>query len=248
MTLAMAVMPAASQTPAERPAFEVASIKANAHSGFSPTTRRVAGNRFSVTGMPLVPLVMDAYNLRDWQIIGGPAWINIDQWDIEAVAGEGVDLQVFDLQNPSRPTLAALMVQSLVENRFQFRFHREMKELPVYELTIAKNGPKITVSNKAPTIRWTRGDIDIQAYPFATFAYLLARQLDHALINKTNLKGLYDIKLRWSPELRTNADPSSDDRPSVFTALQKQLGLKLESARGPVEVLVIDSVQKPSEN
>src|SRR5215467_11106501 len=108
-----------SQTP-PKPSFQVASIKANAHSGFSPTTRRVAGNRFSVTGMPLFPLVMDAYNLRDWQIIGGPAWINIDQWDIEAVAGEGVDLQVFDLQNPSRPTLAALMVQSLVENRFQF--------------------------------------------------------------------------------------------------------------------------------
>jgi uncharacterized protein (TIGR03435 family) len=247
---ATATAPLLSQTP-PKPSFQVASVKLNAHSGFSPTTRRVAGNRFSVTGMPLLPLIMDAYNLREWQIVGGPTWINIEQWDIEAVADDGLNLQVFDLENPSRPTLSGLMVQSLIENRFQFKFHRETKELPVYELAVAKNGPKLNVSKGQSAVnrRVTRGEIDIQAYPFATFVYLLARQLDHALIDRTNLKGLYDIKLQWSTELKTGAEPSSSsDRPSIFTALQEQLGLRLESSKGPVEVLVIDSVQRPSEN
>ena len=245
-----ATVPLLSQTP-PKPSFQVASVKPNAHSGFSPTMRRVAGNRFSVTGMPLLPLIMDAYNLRNWQIVGGPTWVNIDQWDIEAVADDGVNLQLFDFENPSRPTLSALMVQSLVENRFQFKFHRETKELPVYELTVAKNGPKLNVSKGQSAVnrRVTRGEIDIQAYPFATFVYLLARQLDHALIDRTNLKGLYDIKLQWSTELKTGVETSSSlDHPPIFTALQEQMGLRLESSKGPVEVLVIDSVQRPSEN
>jgi uncharacterized protein (TIGR03435 family) len=143
------------------------------------------------------------------------------------------------------------MVQSLIENRFQFTFHRDTKELPVYELSIAKNGPKIKVStDQTPGVRRVgRGEIEVQAVPFASFAYLLARQLDHALIDRTNLKGLYDIKLQWSTELRAGAESStSSDRPSIFTALQEQLGFKLESTKGPVDVLVIDSAQRPTEN
>src|SRR6185369_11220733 len=99
-------------------------------SGFSPTTLQMAGSRFSATGMPLRPLIMQFYGLRDFQILGGPAWINTDQWDIEAVADDGVNLQTVNFENPDKPTPASLMVQSLIENRFQFRFHRETKELP----------------------------------------------------------------------------------------------------------------------
>src|SRR4029079_3700684 len=105
-------------------------------------------NRFSVTGMPLLPLIMDAYNLRAWQILGVPSWMNSDQWDIEAVADDGVDLAVYYFEKPYQPTLSGLMVQSLVENRFQFKFHRETKELPVYELTLTKNAPKFVASNE----------------------------------------------------------------------------------------------------
>lgn len=240
------------QTPPQKPAFQVASVKANAHSGFSPTTMQMAGNRFSATGMPLRPLIMQFYNLRDFQIAGGPGWINTDQWDFEAVADDGVSLHMVDLEKPDLPTPGSLMVQSLIENRFQFKFHRETRQLPVYELTIAaKNGPKFKLSaDTGPgTRRVGRGEIQIEAQPFATFVYLLARQLDHALIDKTGLRGLYDIKLQWSTELRAGGDtvPASD-RPSIPTALQEELGLKLESSRGSVEVLVIDSVQKPTEN
>jgi uncharacterized protein (TIGR03435 family) len=239
------------QTQAHKPTFQAASVKVNAHTGFAPTTLQMEGNRFSATGMPLRPLIMQVYNLRDFQIIGGPSWTNTDQWDFAAVADDGVSLHMVDLEMPDRHTSGSLMVQSLIENRFQFKFHREVKELPVYELTVSKNGPKFKLSAvQGPgTRRVERGEIQIEAQPFATFAYLLARQLDHALINKADLKGLYDIKLQWSTGLRAGGDSAlSSDRPSVFTALQEQLGLKLESSKGPVEVLVIDSVSRPTEN
>jgi uncharacterized protein (TIGR03435 family) len=247
--LASVILPLTAQiTP--KPAFQAASVKANANSGFSPTTLRIAGNRFITTGMPLRPLIMQFYNLRDFQIVGGPDWINMDQWDIEGVADESINLQTVDLLNPNRPTTASLMVQSLLQDRFQFKSHRETKVLPVYELTVARNGPKLKLSAEQNPVnrRVTRGEIDIQAYPFATFAYLLARQLDHLLIDKTNLTGSYDIKLQWNAELTSSVDQSFSDRPSVFTALQDQLGLKLEATKGPVEILVIDSVQKPTQN
>src|SRR5262249_34886608 len=161
-----------------------------------------------------------------------------------AVSDDGVTLQTVNFENPSTPTPASLMVQSLVESRFQLKFHRETKELPVYELTVAKGGPKIKASTEQGpgTRKAGRGEIELQAFPFATFTYLLARQLDHALIDKTNIKGNYDVKLQWNTELKT--EPPSD-RPSIFTALPEQLGLKLESSKGPVQVLVIDSVQRP---
>ena len=232
-----------------KPAFQVVSLKVNPNSGFSPTILRMTGNRFSTTGMPLRPLMMQFYDLRDFQIEGGPDWINIDQWDIEAVADDGANLNMVDFENPSSPTRGALMVQSLVEERFRLKTHRVTKELPVYELTVAKNGPKIKPLKdpKPSNRRSTRGEIDVEALPFATFRYLLSRQLDRVLVDKTNLTGLYDIKLKWNAEFKAGVEPASD-RPSVFTAVQEQLGLKLENSKGPVEVLVVDSVQRPSEN
>jgi len=232
------------QTPL-KPSFQVVSVKPNAHSGFSPTTLGMKGNRFSATGMPLLPLIMQVYNLRDFQIVGGPDWVNTDQWDFEAVADDSAVLSLADAEHPERPTPGSLMVQSLIENRFQFKFHRERRELPVYELLVAKNGAKIKLSGNGLTRRVGRGEIEVRGYPFAYFAYLLARQLDHALIDKTNLTKPYDIKLEWNAELRAEAERS--DRPTLFSAVE-QLGLKLEPAKGPVEVLVIDSVQKPVEN
>jgi uncharacterized protein (TIGR03435 family) len=248
--IAAAVVVAA-QAPAQKPTFQAASIKANARSGFSPTSIRIAGNRYSATGIPLRPLIMEAYNLRDWQVVGGPSWISTDQWDIEAVADDGVALLTLNVEDPSRPTEASLMTRSLIENRFQFKFHLDTKELPVYELTVAKNGPKFKLSSEQSLGRRSggRGEIEVRAHPFASFAYLLSRQLDRTLVNKVDVHGLYDIKLQWNPVLRPEGEPAiSSDRPSVFTALQEQLGLKLESSKGSVEVLVIDSVQKPTEN
>jgi uncharacterized protein (TIGR03435 family) len=248
----LAVVVRAQTPPLQAPQFEVVSIKPNAQPSFSPSNMNIAGNRYTATGTTVRRLIMEAYNLRDWQVTGGPSWINKDRWDIEAVADDGVPLLFFNAEDPSRPTTASLMMQSMIENRFQFKFHREMKELPVYELTLARTGPKFKLSMEQQKLGHHllgRGDIDLHAEPFAAFAYLLSRQLDRPLIDKVDVSGLYDIKLQWNPELRVEGEGSSaSDRPSVFTAVQEQLGLNLKSSKGPVPVLVIDSVQRPSEN
>jgi uncharacterized protein (TIGR03435 family) len=164
------------------------------------------------------------------------------------------------------------MLQSLLEDRFQLKMHREMREEPVYELTVAKNGSKMKLSSDqsssetlaVPTTVdaiprgriMTRGTtLAGNAVPVAPLVAILSDIARRPIINKTGLSGLYDFKLEWSPELMQGAGangqppPSPNNAgPSLFTALQEQLGLKLESAKEPVEVLVIDSVQRPSEN
>ena len=150
------------------------------------------------------------------RLTGGPAWIDSELYQIDAKA-----------ELPQRlATLNGPMFQAILADRFKLKIHRETREIPVYELTLAKG---------------------INAQPFSYFVYLLSRQLDRDLIDKTGLKGLYDIRLRWNP-LPTQSTDAVLDPPVLSTALEDQLGLKLESTRGPVEVLVIDSVQKPTEN
>jgi uncharacterized protein (TIGR03435 family) len=172
------------------------------------------------------------------------------------------------------------MVQSLLEDRFQLKVHGETRDLPVYELTVAKGGPKAKLSeDQSPPMlpepgtpppppgtvprglmRMGRGDFADSAISIDNFA-LGALYVGRPVIDKTGLKGLYDIKLQWAPERVSNAGPFQPGAPiagpdtaadpsglSIFTAVQEQLGLKLESTKGPVKVLVIDRVQKPSEN
>jgi uncharacterized protein (TIGR03435 family) len=265
-----------SQVPSSKPTFEVASIKPNTGVGGSFLGTQ-PGGRFIATGIPLQMLLREAYRVRDFQILGGPNWVNSDRWDVEGKAAEGSVTPLAGRPDPNRAGPVELMLQSLIENRFQLRFHREMRDLPVYELTIAKGGLKMKLSadqspvqasgdNRPPLpgqlrrgqMRMGRGELEASARPLSDFIFFLSQQLDRALINKTDLKGLYDVKLQWSPGLGGTGlagglgpgtpPPLPTDQPELFTALQEQLGLKLESARGPVEVLIIDSVQKPAEN
>jgi uncharacterized protein (TIGR03435 family) len=237
------------QAPAQKPVFEAVSVKPD--SEFRDSSISIDVNRYTATGTTLRRLILEAYNLRDFQLSNGLAWIDSDRWSVEAVAPAGITFTIIDYSHPERPTVASQMMQSMIESRFQFRYHYETKELPVYELTLAKNGPKMKplTDGGSGGILFRFGGIETKG-PFATFVYALSRQnLDRALIDKTNLSGSYDIKLQWNPNLTPGGDPStSSDQPSIFTALQEQLGLKLESAKGPVRVLVIDNAQRPSEN
>jgi uncharacterized protein (TIGR03435 family) len=255
----------------QKPKFEVASIKPSVDN-IPPSFQAQPGGRFIVFG-PLKLMLALAYSMRDYQISGGPSWVATDRWDLQAKAPEGsipAGLASPGPATPNHPLL--LMLQSLLEDRFQLKMRHETKEEPVYELTVAKNGPKMTLSSdqSSPEILAgptsadpiPRGRMTIRgttlggnAIPIAALISVLADITKRPIINKTGLTGLYDFKLEWSPEpgLAANqngtpATPPNDSRPSLFTALQEQLGLKLESARGPVEVLVIDSVEKPSEN
>jgi uncharacterized protein (TIGR03435 family) len=164
------------------------------------------------------------------------------------------------------------MLQALLAERFKLGLHRETKELPVYNLVIAKNGPKLSEAKPGDTypggltgldgggaheVRVGRGVIIGQAIRTGEVAKVLTLAMGRPVLDKTGLKSIYDVKLEWAPESqgtifnqpRSDAAQSQESSgPSIFTAIQEQLGLKLESTKGPVEILVIDHVEKPSEN
>lgn len=247
--IAAIVTTAASQTPSDtKPSFEVATIKADTRLG--PSSLNKVGDRFVATALPLRPLIMEAYRVRDFQILGGPRWINDDQWDIEAKAESSTNLTWTESQDPNRAGPLARMLQSLIENRFQLKFHREPREVPAYIVTIVRSGSKLKLSADQSTVivdtKLGRGLVEVNTQPFGNFLYFLGRQLDRPLIDKTGVVGLYDVKLQWTPE-PTQGTPASDF-PTLFTAVQEQLGLKLESGKGAIDMLVIDSVQRPSQN
>jgi uncharacterized protein (TIGR03435 family) len=163
---------------------------------------------------------------------------------------------------PSRAQLSE-MIRKLLEDRFRFSFHREKRELPVYAITVAPGGPKMTKNDNNPNglpglffkglgtlpgMNATMGDLA---------GVLQTAVLDRPVIDKSGLQGRWDFTLRWTPDetqfqgMGVRVPPPSNDPdapPGLFTAFQEQLGLKLESTRGPVEVLVVDRIEKPSEN
>jgi len=268
----------------DRPSFEVASVKPNAAGDNRVMIQSMPGGRFRASSVALNMLMTYAYRVRDFQIVGGPDWMRSDRWDIQAKAEEGSVPPSSGPPDPSVPDPLALRTQSLLEEQFHLKFHRETRELPLYELVVAKNGPKLQVSEDqtplrppergAPpqppvkpggpmprgSMRMSPGTIDAAAVPLSNFIMAISQQLGRSVIDKTELKGLYDIKLQWTPEFGPGAGPkpqgppggpepppppADPSGPSIFTAIQEQLGLRLVSTKGPVEVLVIDGAQKP---
>ncbi len=226
------------QQPVARPTFEAASIKPNNLGGGHMHMHNSPGRL--TAQMTTKDLIEQAYGLKQFQVSGGPAWLGNDNYDFSATTPTPVDLPNKVLQ----PYL-----QSLLADRFHLRFHRETKEFPVYLLMLAKNGPKlISHSGEGGEGTNSHGDrvkenMTGTNLSMAGLAAFLASRLDRPVIDHTGLTGKYDVALEWSPD-QTGDLPG----PSVFTALQEQLGLRLESAKGPVEILIVDSVEKPSEN
>jgi bla regulator protein blaR1 len=271
------VIPLLCQTPAEkRPSFEVATIKPSDPGQRGSQIGNQPGGRLVIRGVPVSGMMTFAYNVRNFQITGGPGWMSTDRWDIEARAEEGsVPPPVFP-PDPNKPNPMALRLQSLLEDRFQLKLHRETKELPIYELTVAKGGPRIKLNDdQTPlqmpergtpppplqagtmprfSMRVGRGSMEAVAMDIRDVAQMFSNLLGRTVVDKTGLKGLYDVKMTWTPDQALQGPPGADappvdpSGPSIFTAVQEQLGLKLDSAKGPVEVIVVDGVQKPSEN
>jgi uncharacterized protein (TIGR03435 family) len=232
---------------AQSPAFEVASVKLN------PTglgrIRRDPG-RLDITGMTLRGLVRWAYDVQDIQISGGPAWFASDCWDIAATAGR----EVTDDERKK-------MLQSLLTERFRMTIRRESKELPVYALVVAKNGSKLKLNTEGKPERIMLNVSGTgfhhmvgESVPLVSLAKVLFRETGRIVIDRTGIEGKFDYSLEWVPDaanmpLINGAKPEgSTEGPSIFTAVQEQLGLKLESAKGPVEILVIDRAEKAVEN
>ena len=238
--------------------FEAASIKPSAPMGMGMVNigmRMMPGGRISMTGVTPKILIQQAYGVRDFQIVGGPAWLGSERYDITAKP-----------EGSATPEQVKVMIQGLLADRFKLQFHRETKELPTYALVVAKGGPKFPASEvvagsdkpKGARMMMERGQFSLQDAPVAALANQLGQVLGRSVIDKTELTGNYDFKLAWTPDESTQGmvretggdrpSPADTQGPSIFTALQDQLGLKLESTKGPVETLVIERAEKASEN
>ncbi|SPE42876.1 putative Antirepressor regulating drug resistance protein [Candidatus Sulfopaludibacter sp. SbA3] len=233
----------AAQTPetGPPPAFEVASVK--------PTTVSVNPGRFTAMDVSLKMLIQFAYGVKEFQISGGSAWIGNDHWEIEVKC----DGTVTDSHRK-------LMVQTLLADRFQLKFHRENREISVYALAVGKNGPKL-----GPPKQEEKKRIFMQPAPqglklvgirttMQSLVGFLGMLLDRTVLDKTGLAGEYDFEAAWMPDetqamgMRIVGTQTDRAGPSLAAALQESLGLKLESTKGPVEFLVIDYAEKASGN
>jgi len=182
------------------------------------------------------------------QISGIPIALDSQKFDIEAKSDPSVDAQLSKLSSDQAKLQKQLMIQDLLADRFKLTTHKEIKQLPVFNLVVAKSGSKLQESKiNGRTFNTRRGQLSDQGATIAVLADQLAGELGRPVIDKTALAGRYDFTFKWTPDNSTVA-ASSDDPPSIFTAVQEQLGLKLESTKGPVETLVIDHIEPPSEN
>lgn len=236
--------------------FDVAAIHlSSATDGHHHIYNNPAESRFRTGNLSLRDLIQFAYGLPDSQILGGPAWLDSTMFDIDAKADASVDAQLHAMPTEQARQQKQLMVQALLADRFQLKTHTETRQLPVFALIVAKGGPKFEPSKvNGTTINTGRNRLHIAGSDdtVSILARELAQALGRVVLNQTGLAGRYDLTLRWTPDdaptPALNGAPDPNPAPDIFTAIQEQLGLKLESTKGPVTVLVIDSVQMPSAN
>jgi uncharacterized protein (TIGR03435 family) len=225
-------------------------------------------------GLPL--LLQLAYGVHSDQILGSPGWIASENYDLQAKVDDSVIEELKKLNPEQLRSARQQMLQSLLADRFKLRVHRETKELPVFSLVISKNGFKLREAKPNETdangrtgmyISGSSGAMRGQLVSMASLAQFLYRQLNRTVLDKTGLTGKYDFTLKWTPDQNQVQSPpgvqdtlgsapngqpeiaaSGATGPDLFIAIQEQLGLKLVSGKGPVEVIVIDHIERPSGN
>ncbi len=226
------------------PSFEVAVIKPadpdDRKQGF-----RLDGHRIFIEDVSMTSLICFAYSIQKSQIIGAPRWFDDQPWDIQGVPdAEGT---------PDWPQYRR-MLQKLLSARFSLQMHHDKRQLLVYTLTIAKGGPKLEKSKSDPDALSDQSGHGVGSAQFmkftndsmTNFAQLLQLMGDRPVIDQTNLQDRYDFTLLWTPDGMPAAE--SDAAPALFTAVKEQLGLKLEAARMPADVFVIDAASRPTQN
>ena len=253
--------PAPASAVAAPPAFEVSTVKEN-KSGSSGSSSNSHDGRFTATNVSLKNLLQyEAYGVPESRILGGPKWINSERFDVEAKTDSATTDRLRTLDHGQRRVEMQAMFQQLLAERFRLAVHWETRELPVYAMVVAKKGPILHLTKELDGHSGTSsndGELTARGLTMAQMADVLtqelSRELGRVVIDKTGIQGRYDCALKWKPDTGRISDgtdgsaTSTDERPSIFTAIQEQLGLKLESTKGPVQVLVIDRVEMPSEN
>ncbi len=248
--------------PAARPAFAVASVKPTDLSLRQQIDlRALPGGTVTATAVTLKFLITVAYQVQTIQVSGGPGWMDTAKFDILAKPAEGEKPEV------------RLMLQSLLEDRFKLSVRRDTKQLSVYELKLAKGsgvlGPNLkpSLETTCPTQAAARGAVPCGGFgmwlghlsgrnvPLSALCSPLSQIVDRPVVDKTGVSTAFDLTLEWTPDAvgqsSVRADPlpgARTDAPSLFTALEEQLGLKLEGAKESTEVLVVEHAETPSEN
>ena len=233
--------------PAQAFAYEVASVKPH-KAGDGSMWWRTAPDGFSASGVSLENLIMDAYGLvMPDQLSGLPEWAKSDSFDIEAKMDEDTAAALKKLPGVEYRRQYGLMMQSLLADRFQLKVHHETRDLPVYNLVIAKDGLKMkqAPAHGSAGYSMSNGRLEGNAVPMDSLVFSLANDVGRFVINKTGLTGNYAITLKWTP---FDQSAQAETGPDIFAALEEQLGLKLVSAKGPVDTIVVDRVEKPSPN
>jgi uncharacterized protein (TIGR03435 family) len=236
---------------APRLEFDVASIKPSKPGADGGGIKPLPGGQtYIARNVPVKLMIKLMFHLTDREISGGPAWLDTDLYDVEAKADRPRSLDELHV-----------MFQNLLVDRFKLQFHKETRILPAYELVVDKSEAKLT-ENKSPEhfdipVRPTGfGKLEATHCSMSYFTWILSQRLDRPVIDQTGLTQFYDFKLEWTPELppglaarpdaAANLPPTNG--PDIFTAVREQLGLKLDSHKGPIEIMIIDHVERPSEN
>jgi len=221
------------------PEFDVSSVKAN-HSENERGSMQMTKGSLTIANAPLAKIIGAAFGIsedRDAYLLAGPAWMTAEKYDVIAK---------FPAATP--PDQVRLMLQALLRERLGMRFHREMREVPAYALVVAKSGLKARAAaeGSAGGFRRGPGHLESRASTMATLADKLSQQSDRPVVDKTAVSGSYEFVIDWTPDEMQNGGQAGT---SLFTAIQERVGLKLEARKEPMEVVVIDSVEKlPSEN
>ncbi len=262
MRFAVCFLFTASFLQAQGAKFEVASIKPSspdAH-GSSILTDKVGG--LTVENAPVRALITSAYGIRDFQLAGGPGWVGTDRYDVMAKPDKAENAQeppdirsMTDDQRKVRDDIWKERMRNLLADRFGLVLHKETREEQIYVLTVGKGGPKLTVvttPGDRQGINGNRGRTQGFAAPMSMMAMNLSNVTGRPVVDRTGLTEKYDWVLEFDPNVSgaANQDSAAGDeqRPTIFTALQDQLGLKLESTKGPVDTYVIDNIDRPFEN
>jgi len=232
------------------PTFDAASIKKN-NSGDGHIDGSVGGNRFRLNNVTPRYLIKYAYGLLDYQLSDAPNWIDTKHYDVDAKVSDTEFASWLRLPPKQQRANLLLALQALLADRFKLQISRRTEELPVYVLVVAKNGPKLVKATDPPS------PLPLCPHPCFTANNVnmddLARSVgqllrDRVVLNETGLSGNYQVVLHWEPLGQDPSAPADTLGLSIFTALEEQLGLRIEAMRGPVDIIIIHHIEEPIPN
>jgi len=240
------------------PSYAVTSVKEDAQGDINkPIHGEDTPDGTYIRNQTLELMIREAYGVRSYQIIGAPGWVNEREWEIAAKTDDAETQKLKTMNKADIRTERCLLLQSLLADRFKLAVHQESRMEPALTLVVAKGGPRFKEASPTPPgqtpkppMVMEKGILTFNGYPISGLAAVLSQVMGQTVVDKTGLTGKYEFTIPWTEsefQVTTGA-PTDDSAISIFTVLQEQLGLKLEPAKVPTEVIVVDHVEEPAPN